>query len=274
MTIRGRGVAAAIGLCAIVAVIAEGSSLLFWVLIARERIPYHLHRDIETELSVSRPAKHGANIGFDADLGWHPVASSEIFDDAASRRTSERFGAFDVAAYGDSFVFGAGVADDETFSFLLSAALQTGVRNYGVGGYGPDQAVLRLERHMREGHRRKIVILGMPSENIARVINIFFGLYIPVPEVTPEFVKPLFVREGERWTLLNAVPVRLGATTDLVPALAFARDHDFWYDQNEKRPRLEFPYLLTTIQAVRFFGWQVVRWQDLYGHERALATLH
>ena len=52
---------------------------------------------------------------------------------------------------GDSFVAGMGVADHETFAWLLAHELPLAVVNLGVIGYGTDQELLKLEGFLAAG---------------------------------------------------------------------------------------------------------------------------
>ena len=54
-----------------------------------------------------------------------------------------------VVAVGDSFAYGLGVQDEETFAALLQSSTGLEVVNAGVNGYGIDQAVLMWEHHGR-----------------------------------------------------------------------------------------------------------------------------
>ena len=161
--------------------------------------------------------------------------------------------------------------NEQAFPYLLSQTIGTGVRNFGVGGYGPDQAILRLERHLKEGQRPEWVILGMASESLARVVNIFRKLYIPA-EIA-HFVKPMFVESGGEWRIVNAVPDWPPTDIAVQTLVEATKLHDLWYVQNEKRPRFEFPYMVATFEAVTFFAFDVLRWQDLYRDERTIATM-
>jgi hypothetical protein len=51
-----------------------------------------------------------------------------------------------ISVYGDSFTFSDEVSDAEAWPNLLAEELRCEVRNYGVSGYGVDQAVLRFEK--------------------------------------------------------------------------------------------------------------------------------
>ncbi|NIA14521.1 MAG: hypothetical protein GWP08_10610 [Nitrospiraceae bacterium] len=60
-----------------------------------------------------------------------------------SRAGRERF----IALFGGSFVFGEGLADNETLPYHLGQAARGHMPyNYGCPGYGPQQTLLRLER--------------------------------------------------------------------------------------------------------------------------------
>jgi hypothetical protein len=50
-----------------------------------------------------------------------------------------------VLVAGDSYVHGDEVADKESFPASLERILQVPVANFGVGGYGPEQALLKVE---------------------------------------------------------------------------------------------------------------------------------
>lgn len=87
-----------------------------------------------------------------------------------------------IVVIGDSFAFGWGVSDGETYSARLEAALtHSEVLNLGVGGYGTDQMLLMLES---EGTRYgpDLVIVGVVSADTDRNIVSF-----------RDFAKPFFV---------------------------------------------------------------------------------
>lgn len=100
----------------------------------------------------------------DPELGWtlaqgaHPAPDPTWGADATVGRWANRLtGADDrpeaahrVAIFGDSFVFGFGVADGDTFAARLAARLGEDwqITNHGVPGYGDDQVALALDRWM------------------------------------------------------------------------------------------------------------------------------
>jgi hypothetical protein len=74
-----------------------------------------------------------------------------------------------VVIVGDSFTFGEGVGDDETYPARLQARLGPGVEviNLGVHGYGHDQMLIHLRE---EGLRYQpdLVVLGYYADDVAR----------------------------------------------------------------------------------------------------------
>jgi hypothetical protein len=66
-----------------------------------------------------------------------------------------------VNIYGDSFVFGIGVGDEDTVPSMVSSRIGCvyGVRNCGVSGYGPDQYRLLRDKVSRQGDIDVYVIL-------------------------------------------------------------------------------------------------------------------
>jgi hypothetical protein len=68
---------------------------------------------------------------------------------------------------GDSFTYGCGVLDEETWPYYLAEATGWRVTNAGVSGYGLDQIVLRLEKVIPR-IRPELVIISVIPNDIAR----------------------------------------------------------------------------------------------------------
>ena len=110
-----------------------------------------------------------------------------------------------IALFGDSFTAGDSVSDDETWGHQLEMKLnQAGIRaevlNFGVGGYGMDQAFLRWQ-HMGRDYSPDIVIFGFQAENINRNVNIFTRLLYPYPGILS---KPRYILDSQKLKLLNS----------------------------------------------------------------------
>lgn len=109
-----------------------------------------------------------------------------------------------IDIYGDSWTFGHGVADDETYAAELQRRRpESRVRNRGVMGYGTVHAMLALERdlerdgapdvvvygfnpihvmrnHLRDGHLRNVAGGRTPAYDVVR------GRLVPLGLVGPE----------------------------------------------------------------------------------------
>ena len=125
--------------------------------------------------------EHFFNKSFDYELGWAPKPGSSGEDitelgvktyhiDKKGRRFSPAFNDIPskVAVFGDSFSFGRLVNDDETWPYVLSKLVKSYVPNYSVGGYGLDQALLRLKREIKVLDS-EIILMCVVPETIARI---------------------------------------------------------------------------------------------------------
>lgn len=161
----------------------------------------------------------------DPALGWRPAFNSPA--------------APCVSAYGDSFTAGSGEA---SYPAELARILGCDVANYGVGGYGSDQAVMLADAQRRSGvDRSALAIVGHVSENILRNVNQYRNLLYPGQEL---FFKPRYVLEGNH---LVVIPPPIQQPSD------FQRLHDhpeqvLTADAFVSRPRRRFPYALSLLR--------------------------
>jgi len=133
-------------------------------------------------------------------------------------------------AFGDSFVYGSDVDHDESWpAFLERRSSRIEVLNYGVGGYGTDQAYLRF---LEEGMELDpdLVLVGFAPVNVRRAVNRYrrFISSLEYPLFKPRF------RVDDSGDL-KLIPSPLAgelSTEELVrkPRRALAAaDHDQWY---------------------------------------------
>jgi len=102
-----------------------------------------------------------------------------------------------IALLGDSYTFGQEVAYEETWGYLLEKSLgpEFQVLNFGVPGYGVDQAFLRFEKDVRRWKPR-IVIYGINSGAAKRAMVVY--TFLSRSDWNYPFSKPRFlVRNGE-----------------------------------------------------------------------------
>lgn len=157
-------------------------------------------------------AREGVSYGFDVfdpRRGWAlmpGIRDLKVFADKTLN--SDRFGfrgthdsaenpgeAVRILVLGDSFTFGEGVSDNETYSARLEASLSgVEVLNLGVHGYGHDQMLLALQDLGPKVHP-DLVLLGFVAEDMERNLLTF-----------RDFAKPRFVIAGSS-LVLQGVPV-------------------------------------------------------------------
>lgn len=134
-----------------------------------------------------------------------------------------------IAVFGDSYVYCNEVADAESWPGQIEAGWNVEVLNYGVGGYGADQAFLRFREEGARLHP-EVVVIGFTSMMATRVVSRYRRFQDPGDG--PWF-KPRFMLEGDALRLLPA-PVASRADAERVLAdpagvAQFGRD-DFWYN--------------------------------------------
>lgn len=191
--------------------------------------------------------------GWDPHLGWtrKPNTShdEEGKDGSRSRYHIDQTGArrnpgFEgrlpqVLIYGDSYAFCRQVDDDETWAHGLSHLLGVNVANFGVGNYGLDQAVLRLEREFDQ-QPAPVVLMAVVPETICRVL----GTWRHFSEYGNTFAfKPRFVLvDGKLELIPNPIktPETFHRISELLGDLKAA---DEFYLRKFQPDMLRFPYL-------------------------------
>jgi hypothetical protein len=141
---------------------------------------------------------------YDPELGWRPApsfSSGPVRTNAQGIRADRDVsrartpGRSRIVTVGDSYTWGEEVANDETYPAQLEAALpDTEVLNFGVHGYGIDQATLRLQGDAL-AYAPDLVILGFIDDDLERDVLSFRS-----------FAKPRFELVGSE-LLLTHVPV-------------------------------------------------------------------
>ena len=178
-------------------------------------------------------------LSLDATLGWRYRAgyrdSANAINTQGLRSTREYLphppsGVLRVAAFGDSFVYGNEVADSASWPALVEQLFPgVEVLNYGVGGYGVDQAYLR---YCEEGTALSpsIVIIGFATDDLRRVVNVY-RRFISNREIP--LAKPRFILDARGRLVL--LPNPLPHPSDYERFLLAPRDvvelgaRDYWY---------------------------------------------
>lgn len=196
-------------------------------------------------------------------LGWR---SSEEQVDAVGSRIIPAFADPDrtpacVSLYGDSFTEGYGVDHEHAWSNVLSQLLNCRVANFGVAGYGTDQAYLRFWGHRRT--QASVVILGYLSENLLRNVNQLRNLLCPVPACQ---LKPRFILDEQgQLTLVPLPQITKKQFEDLKSNPERVLTQEFFLPggpSGYQRPG--FPYLWSIIKAFPIIYQNLVLHQATY----------
>lgn len=155
-------------------------------------------------------------ITHDPVLGWtlKPNGHSELYQaNAQGLRSNTVYpptppkDKIRIATFGDSFVHCDEVNNSETWQHYLNgidSRIET--INFGVSGYGSDQAFLRYQK-LGKTYKPRIVIIGFMSENPKRSVNTFRPFYSPKTNLP--FSKPRFTLESDKLKLIdNPLPTR------------------------------------------------------------------
>lgn len=210
---------AAVGLTLAV-LLAEVGLRLAGPSLATPRLPLPYDRAQFEQLASGQ-----SRLTFEPDLGWLPNPGVErtlgrlpYRHNAAGLRADREYapqpppGARRLSAYGDSFTYCDDVELLDCWTAQLEALLPSGeVLNFGVPGYGPDQALLRYERD-GAAWQPCAVLIGHMVENVNRVVNRFRGFY--KPEGGSLLPKPRFVLEGGQLHLLPSPARDLAQVAD------------------------------------------------------------
>lgn len=127
--------------------------------------------------------------GFDPELGWVRKANTKGQEKGESgfvewnvnhsgARSNLKYDLLPakISVFGDSFAFARQVEDYETWCYFLSQKLNQNVLNFGVGNYGVDQVLLRLEREFHN-HPTPYVIICVVPDTISRIMSCWKHYY-------------------------------------------------------------------------------------------------
>jgi hypothetical protein len=187
-------------------------------------------------------------------LGWpSPQALQQQQDDIARQQAAlspdpaSNQPHMSMSAYGDSFTAGFGVEPEEVWSQVLGAKLGTHIANYGVPGYGTDQAYLRFQANPQDP--AKIVFFGYLSENIQRNVNQLRNFLIPNSQCQ---TKPRFLLDEAGQLQLEPLP-QLSAE-NYPRFINHPEDflkHDYFAPGGPSgAQRLSFPYTWSILEGV------------------------
>ena len=216
---------------------------------------------------LAKASTWGSYFVYDSFLGWtvgRSRSSSDglYFSSVEGIRSSRAGISFAgpparhrVAIVGDSFTFGLEVRYEETWGRQLELMLspEYQVLNFGVDGYGVDQAYLRYQRDVRSW-RPDIVILGIINDDLSRTMGVY--AFLKFLEWEMPFPKPRFVVRDKALIPLNLpLPTPESIfTKKTITELPFIE-----YDQSFQRAEWEWNFYHYAY-SIRFLVSRFPRW--------------
>ncbi len=203
------------------------------------------HRELLEDLLAGRPSlfQHDAMLGWTLRPGFRSELATVGLDGRRRdpERPEPRASAVRLAAFGDSFTFGGDVADRHAYPEVLARMEPwLAIENFGVPGYGLDQAFLRYQR---DGRRTppQIVVIGFLAENIFRNVSVFRPFYNAQSQLP--LAKPRYLPGRPRPTLIENPLPRLEDYRRLLahPAETLERlgRHDHFYQRRLRGGELD-----------------------------------
>ena len=197
---------------------------------------------------------HSGYIRLDADLGWSVNPNGVAFKryeeidyelyraNSQGIRSSHEYQAVPandvvrVAVFGDSFSHADDVFGDSAWTTVWEKGNSNiEVLNFGVPGYGTDQAYLRYQKDGK-AFSPDITVLGIMSENLYRNVNFFIPFYRDDtwPNSKPRFE---FAPDGTftlRENVFRTASDFQVLIDDLPATLKKLGEHDWWYKAKYK----------------------------------------
>ncbi len=191
--------------------------------------PFALPQRRLAQLLDQLHASNASAVVYSPELGWdsRPVvaiagADTLLTPGFRARRSPEQYAlaapndTLRILLFGDSFTACA-TPETETWGHVLEDVVRkrgraVEVLNFGLGGYGIDQAYLRWRKYGQRYHP-DVVVFGFQPENVKRDLNLIRLIY--TPDTGLPFSKPRFVRSGDSLELVN-VPA---APPESLPAI-------------------------------------------------------
>jgi hypothetical protein len=203
-------------------------------------------------IDAARKAWTAAHGNWDDELGWpspHDAVSPPR--DKSGAKLNAEFpepGHACVSAYGDSFIWGYGIPLQDGWIERLSHVLGCRVADYGVAGYGTDQAYVRFTRMTQD--EAPVAVLGIFPENVMRNVNQFRG-FLGFPQ-SPVFLKGRFVLDPTgKLDWIHRPRIDEAGFLKLLRDPASVVPHDYLLPNSYDGPvTLRFPYTLALARVL------------------------
>jgi hypothetical protein len=205
----------------------------------------------------------------DDEIGGYRVSGAKPNSEFANSQNSCG------SAYGDSYVGGADVANNEGWVEQLSHLLGCRIANYAVGNYGTDQAYLRFRRVLDTS---PIVLLGINPNNVMDNINQYDGLLGATLE--PTALKGRFLLDSSdhlTWVARPHLDVDGFVAMNRNPAETLPHSY-FLPDTPDGPITLRFPYSVTLARVALMTRMQNIlarrtEWSSLFAADHPSGAL-
>ena len=235
--------------------------LLLWLGLSRLRSDFQwliMDKDELPELDQKALEKF-AKKGMDPELGWvrkpHSSGQEKGRNGKKTQFSVNALGArsnpgYDgkypaISLFGDSYAFGRQVNDDETWSHLVSKQIDLNILNFGVGNYGLDQAILRMQRELSK-HQSQLTIIMVVPETICR-IQTTWKHYSEYGNTLA--FKPRFLLNGDQLIYKKNLIDKKEKYLKYADYLDEIKSNDYFYKAKFKRDILTFPYTISLARS-------------------------
>jgi hypothetical protein len=243
--------------------VAEAALRLVQPIPSEQLLPLQFH-----ERRLRRLVNGQAYVTFDPTLGWVTTPGiKQRVDDSLYQHNDQGLraereyareipaGGRRIAAFGDSFTYCHEVNFKNCWTDILEKNWpRTEVLNFGVPGYGPDQAWLRYQREGPE-YAPCAVTIGFMLEDINRVVNRYRPALFPITDLLA--TKPRYIVQDGHLVLLPNPATSPEQLKNLEWLEETTSESDRWY----------FPGLFTATPLDRFELGRVAR-TAAYNYQR------
>jgi hypothetical protein len=221
----------------------------FWYL-SKTRNMFIDVRPALTDAQIARWYEYGP---FHARWGWDITEQDRgQFGNRKGRQYPAKE-QYTMKVFGDSFAYAAGMKDSETFEYLIEEKTGWECLNYGVTGFGTDQALLK---YMDTEVKTKYTVLCVLDENIERCLDTCRGLLDSRQGKKP---KPRFWMRPDGSVILLENPIQNAADLRKLKDRLFLeslRQHHYWSDYYKRLnapSKVQWPGTLTIIRHFDYF---------------------
>ena len=189
---------------------------------------------------------------FDKDLGWDTRV------DPYSQKIGNKKTNYIAQSYGDSFVQSGWQKTGKTWQSQFLENTGKGILNFGSGGYGLDQAVLKFEKHSANflsKENTKYAFLGLYEQTFRRSLSHYSYYYFDNSMSWVFALKPRFVFKNGQFNLLNlpcenadCLMQELSDYNSITNI--YIRQYDYWYKKEQTQPALTFPKVASYLKGI------------------------